>query len=382
MSDPTGKVEDLVKVALKAAMEKRKKSDSLSLEGREMVIDPFPAIFESIIPKPEFPSIRPKPSKVELENGQEYFSVVTGNSIASDRDFGVSTFKDYKWDDSIASFIPSINENYVIDTDLATDILTAWELDEKVLCYGPTGAGKSSLIEQLCARTSRPFIRINCTGDMDSSMIFGQMTAKDGSTHWVDGAVTEAVKHGAVFAWDEWDVTPPEIAMGLQWLLEDEGKLFLKEMPGSTKDKQVIPHQHFRLVAIGNTQGQGDDTGAHAGTNVQNSATLDRFGTAVFVDYLHPMIEEQMLLKKWGATLTGKAAKELVKLANLVRQGYKAGQFTLTMSPRSLFSICKKLNHGSTLKKAFKVVYLNKLNDTQRKVADELFIKIYGHAEI
>jgi cobaltochelatase CobS len=213
---------------------------------------------------------------------------------------------------------------------------------------------------------------------MDSSMIFGQLTAKDGSTVWVDGVVTDAVKYGAVFAWDEWDVTPPEISMGLQWLLEDEGKLFLKEMPGNTRDKQIVPHEHFRIVAIGNTQGQGDDTGAHAGTNVQNSATLDRFGTAVYVDYLHPLVEERMLRNQYPATVTSKSAKELIKLANLIRQGYKASQFNLTISPRSLFSICRKVSSGYSLKKAFTLVYLNKLNDTQRKVADELFSKVYG----
>jgi cobaltochelatase CobS len=314
-----------------------------------------------------------------LKSNQVYLSEVIGQPV--DHDFGITVFQESDWDERIAAFVPSINSTYVIDPKLASDILQAWELNEKVLCFGPTGAGKSSLIEQLCARTYRPFVRVNCTGDMDSSMIFGQLTAKDGSTIWVDGAATEAVKYGAVFAWDEWDVTPPEISMGLQWLLEDDGKLFLKEMPGSTKDKQIIPHKDFRLVAIGNTQGQGDDTGAHAGTNVQNSATLDRFGTAVFVDYLPAAVEEKIITTKFPTTVTGKAAKELVKLANLIRQGYKSGQFSLTVSPRTLLGICRKVSVGATLKSAFTLVYLNKLNDTQRKVAGELFAKVYGTSE-
>ena len=372
------KVEDLVKKALKEALDKRKMVsdaaatvtwDSPTWEPKEVSV-----VSESVIPTVSFAK-----KLGGLMAGQEYFSTVINNKeIPEDEDFPVTMFDEYKWDERISSFIPNVDTSYVIDRELAANILRAWELDEKVLCFGPTGAGKSSLIEQLCALTRRPFVRINCTGDMDSSMIFGQLTAKDGSTIWVDGAVTEAVKYGAVFAWDEWDVTPPEISMGLQWLLEDHGKLFLKEMPGSTKDKQIIPHEHFRLVAIGNTQGQGDDTGSHAGTNVQNSATLDRFGTAVYVGYLDPLIEERMLLNKWGKTVTPKVAKELVKLANLIRQGYEAGQFNLTVSPRSLFSICKKISFGCTLKKAYKLVYLNKLNDTQKKVADELFIKVYG----
>ena len=366
------KVEDLVKTKIKEAMEKRR---VLTTETTTYDIASDTYVAET----PESP-VRTRP---ELKPGQIYFSDLFKELWIIDKeDFGVTMFTETTWDARIKSFVPSINPAYVIDKDLAANVLRAWELNERVLCYGPTGAGKSSLIEQLCAHTGRPFVRVNCTGDMDTSMIFGQLTAKDGSTIWVDGAVTEAVRYGAVFAWDEWDVTPPEISMGLQWLLEDEGKLFLKEMPGSTKDKQIVPHEHFRIVAIGNTQGQGDDTGAHAGTNVQNSATLDRFGTAVYVDYLEASVEEKMLTNKFPDTITKKAAKELVKLANLIRQGYKASQFNLTMSPRSLFSICNKVSFGMSLRAAFNLVYLNKLNDTQRKVADELFTKIYGNKDI
>jgi cobaltochelatase CobS len=362
------KVEDLVKVALKEAMEKRKLAETAP-SGL------VTSLISTVVPKT--PEILSK----TIRSDQKFFSDVIGNSsVKGQEDFGVTCFHSYAWDERVASFIPEADPNYVIDKDLAADILMAWELNEKVLCYGPTGAGKSILVEQLCALTRRPFVRINCTGDMDSAMIFGQLTAREGSTHWVDGAVTEAVRYGAVFAWDEWDVTPPEISMGLQWLLEDNGRLFLKEMPGATLDKQISPHEHFRLVAIGNTQGQGDETGAHAGTNVQNSATLDRFGTAVFVDYLSPAVEEAMVLKKYPKEITPKAAKELIKLANLVRQGYKVGQLNLTMSPRTILNICKKLSMGVSQAKAFEVVYLNKLSDTQRKVAKALYEKVFGTA--
>jgi len=359
------KVEDLVKKALKEALDKRK-TTPVSTEDFKGIVDED---------SEDCGVETTHPTKTALKSTQRYLSDLIGDV---EDDFGVTVFEGDEWDSRISPFVPSINDNYVIDKELASNILRAWELNEKVLCFGPTGAGKSSLIEQLCALTNRPFVRVNCTGDMDSSMIFGQLTAKDGSTHWVDGAVTEAVRYGAVFAWDEWDVTPPEISMGLQWLLEDDGKLFLKEMPGSTTDKQIVPHKDFRIVAIGNTQGQGDETGAHAGTNVQNSATLDRFGTAVYIDYLRPEIEEKMLMVKYPDTITGKAAKELVKMANLIRTGYKAGQFGLTMSPRALFSICRKVSVGCPMKKAFTLVYLNKLSETQRKVADELFTKVYG----
>jgi len=233
------KVEDLVKKALKEALDKRKVSAATEL----------PVTMTEMLEVPEECGVETTVSaKVELKDSQRWLSEIIGSKLSVSEDFPVTSFADYDWDSRISSFIPAINEAYVIDKELASNVLRAWELNEKVLCFGPTGAGKSSLIEQLCARTKRPFIRVNCTGDMDSSMIFGQLTAKDGSTHWVDGAVTEAVKYGAVLLVDEWELMPPEVGMGFQNLLEDGGYLFLKEMPGTSVDKMVMPHKDFRIV--------------------------------------------------------------------------------------------------------------------------------------
>lgn len=364
-----GSVEDLVKAALKEALEKKAAAKAEAAPS-DLVSTLVSDAVKTVV-------VETKPTLV-LGEHQKAFGDVIGNINPKD-DFAVSCFFHYEWDDKIASFIPEVNEHYSFDEELASAVLRAWELNEKVLCYGPTGAGKSSLIQELCARTGRPFIRVNCTGDMDSSMIFGQLVAKDGSTLWLDGPATEAVRYGAVFAWDEWDVTPPEISMGLQWLLEDNGKLFLKDMPGTSDEKMIVPHELFRLVAIGNTQGQGDDTGSHAGTNVQNTATLDRFGTAVFVNYMKAKEEEQMLKAVYPVKNNPfKGYDKLVKLANLVRQGYTSNQLSLTFSPRTLFNIVKKTTAGYTIEVAYRLVYMNKLNDTQKKVASELFNKVFA----
>jgi len=70
--------------------------------------------------------------------------------------------------------------------------------------------------------------------------------------------------------------------------------------------------------------------------------------------------------------------KNLVKFGNLIRQGYSSNQLTLTMSPRALQSVCKKMLTGYTIKKAIDLSYGNKLTETQQKVTNELFRKIYG----
>ena len=358
---PKAAVEDLVKEAIKEEVRKRKNAEGVELEAAQETTT-----------APEVAA----PVKLEAKEGQVMFNKLLKKKLA--HDFPVSVFKDEDWDEKVRGFIPKVDPSYHIVTEHAEAILRAWELNDKTLIHGPTGAGKSSVVQQLCGITHRPFIRVNCSGDMDSSMIFGQLLAKDGSTVWQDGTVTEAVKYGAVFAWDEWDVTPSEISMGLQWLLEDDGKLFLKEMPGASHEKFIKPHEHFRLVAIGNTQGQGDETGAHSGTNVQNTATLDRFGTCIRIGYLPESVEVKMLVTKFSTFINDSVAKPLVQFANLIRQGYNSGQLSLTVSPRTLLGVCKKLSFGMSLAESLDVVYINKLPESHQRVARELYKKVYG----
>ena len=317
-------------------------------------------------------------AKKTLAEGYKWASDVIGNtSLSDDEDFPVRVYATAYFPEKVRLFIPAPRNGYVIQKEQALDILRAWEIGDRTLITGPTGAGKSTLVEHLCALTNRPFVRVNATGDMDSSMIFGQLTAANGSTIWQDGTVTEAVRYGAVLAWDEWDVTPPEIMMGMQWLLEDEGKLFLKEMPGTAADKFIIPHDDFRIVCLGNTLGQGDETGQHAGTTPQNTATLDRFGTSIKLGYLAPE-HEVNVIKGACPKVTKRIAEKLVKFAALVRTAHGQGNLALTMSPRSLIGIAKKVEFGMTIAAATQRQYLNKLNTTQRRIADELFDKVFG----
>lgn len=291
--------------------------------------------------------------------------------------FKIKKFERESWNEQVQFLVPNEDKSYKLPVDATLSILRSWETNDKTLIYGPTGSGKSSLVKELCARTGRPFLRVNATGDMDSSMMFGQLTAKDGSTIWQDGSVTEAVRHGAVLAWDEWELTPPEIAMGMQWLLEDNARLFLKEMPGKVSDKYIVPNDNFRIVCLGNTQGSGDETGHHAGTNVQNSATVDRFGTVIKLDYMSPEEEVAMITAKVkGASV--KTVKQLVKIANLIRQAYKTNQLNITFSPRTLIGVTNKMALGLSLNSALTIQYYNKLNDTNQRVARELVKKVVG----
>jgi len=221
---------------------------------------------------------------VVVGDGQKLFSKVFGYT-PSFGDFAVTVLPDNA-DAEIARLVPTADPDYVVQKQEAALLVAGIEDGDKSLITGPTGSGKSSLVKYVCAKLNRPFIRINMSGDIESASLFGMLTAGGGGTHWKDGAITEACKFGALCLVDEWELMPPEIAMGMQNLLEDGGYLYLKEKPGTSSDRTVNPDTHFRLVFAGNTVGQGDTTGAFSGVGIQNSATIDRFTNTVRLGYL------------------------------------------------------------------------------------------------
>lgn len=335
-------------------------------EGASEVVE-APVVEEKVVEK-----------SVVCKDGQVLFSKLIGKRLrAGLRDFAVTVFDPTVWSEEVKGFIPALNPGYNIQVEEAHALGLAWEMGEKCLVTGPTGSGKSSLVEYLCALTQRPLLRINMTGDIESTVLFGQLVVENGATVWKDGPVTEAVRFGAVAMIDEWDVTPPEILFGLQWLLEESGKLFLKEMPGDANSKFIVPHTDFRLVCLGNTVGQGDDTGRYSGTNVQNNASIDRFQTTIVLDYLDAK-HEVKIVKDNCPGIDDILPIKMVSFASLVREAVKQNNINLTMSPRTLINWGKKTVVFGDIRRALTLAYANKLRESDRKIVGEFYAKVFG----
>ena len=325
------------------------------------------------------PPIEIKTIERVLKPGQTMFSKLLSikKLPSAVKDFPVTTFNDTDWSIEMRSFLGTCDPNYIVQIEEAAYILQGFEDNDKTMIVGPTGAGKSTLVEYLCALVRRPFLRINLQGDIESSALFGQLVVEDGATVWKDGPVTEGVRYGAVVLFDEWELMPSEIGMSMQWLLEDRGRLFLKEKPGPSGGKMIIPHAEFRLVYAGNTVGQGDETGRHAGVQVQNTATIDRFSTVVHLGYLSAK-HETAILNKVVPDLDGEVIKKMLQYAELVRSCNQQNNITLTMSPRTLINWGKKITRSGNIKEALIYSFLNKMNGTDKKVAMEFYVKVFG----
>ena len=63
-----------------------------------------------------------------------------------------------------------------------------------VMLTGPTGCGKTRLVEHMGVLLSRPVVTISCHDDLTSSDLVGRFMVTGGDVVWTDGPLTRAVK--------------------------------------------------------------------------------------------------------------------------------------------------------------------------------------------
>ena len=159
-----------------------------------------------------------------------------------------------------------------------------------VFITGLSGNGKTTMVDQVCAKQKRELFRVNITAATDEDDLLGGFRLINGDTVWQDGPVVSAMKRGAVLLLDEIDLASHQI-MCLQPVLEGKG-VFLKKIGIFVK-----PADGFTIFATANTKGKGDESGKFTATNILNEAFLDRFPVTLEQDYASKTIEKKIVLK-------------------------------------------------------------------------------------
>jgi cobaltochelatase CobS len=292
-------------------------------------------------------------------------------------------------------YLQDIDPDYVFNIDLLKKANIAYELNMPFYAWGFHGTGKTTLLEQTAARTGRPFLRVQHTGNTEEAHIVGQYVVKtipveeeelgaDGVKHRVikQKAVTEfqpgplavAMKYGMVYCADEYDFAMPSVIALYQPVLEGKA-LVIKDAPPEWRVTR--PHPDFRFVATGNTNGSGDETGLYQGTMMQNAASYSRFTITEEVKYMPKEQEALVLRSRTG--LTKADAMKFVEVATAIREAFATGLISMPVSPREIIGAAKlSIIYGDNPKQGLRLAYTNRCTRVDQKAVDDVAQRYFG----
>ena len=185
-----------------------------------------------------------------------------------------------------------------------------------------------------------------------------------------------AFQNPIALVFDEYDAGRPDVMFVLQRILESDGSFTLLD-----KNKIIKQNKYFRLFATANTIGLGDTSGLYSGTNILNQAQLDRWEIVTALNYLSLEKEMEIILAK-NKKLNNVKGKEkvanMIKVASLTRKGFAAGDISTVMSPRTVLNWCSNADIFKDTGTAFRVTYLNKCDDTEKKTIAEYYQRCFG----
>lgn len=276
--------------------------------------------------------------------------------------------------------VPEIDDEYVYPIEVLKNCVMAIDNDEPIYLFGHAGVGKTSLIEQICARTRRAFIRVQHTIDTELAHIVGQKTVEkhineDGQAisvmgyEW--GPLPLAMKNGWTYCADEYDCAPPGVITTYQAVLEGKPLLIMDAPEG---ERIIKPHPDFKFCGTGNTNGSGDETGLYQSTQLQNAATMERFAVEQ-VSYMPKEKEIEIIEARTGALTTD--AELVWRFCDKVRENFPS-TLSLTIGPRVAVKIAKFGLMRGDMKKGVALAYSNRLPESEKQAADEIAQRIFG----
>ena len=202
---------------------------------------------------------------------------------------------------------------------------------------GPTGNGKSTMVEQICAKHKKPLIRVNLNMMTDEEQLIGSKTLQDGNVEIVEGPVLIAMRTGVTLLLDEIDAGAANTLLCLQPILEGKPYYF------KLKNEMIVPAAGFNIIATANTKGKGSDDGRYIGTNVLNEAFLERFAVTFEQDYPNAKVEVKIVrnLMETFQCLDDEFAETLVKWADAIRRTFADGGVDETITTRRMIHIVR-----------------------------------------
>lgn len=214
-----------------------------------------------------------------------------------------------------------------------------------LMLTGPTGCGKTRLVEHMAAILDRPLITVGCHDDLTSSDLLGRFLVKSGDVEWVDGPLTRAIREGAICYLDEVVEARRDTLAVLHSVTDYRRTLYL-DRTGET----IEAPDGFMLICSYNPT-------SRSVLKELKPSFRQRF-VSLSMDYLPP--DEEVVVIASESGLDHQLAVRLVELGTALRSTFHGG-VQEPPSTRSLVTAAKLVMGGLALKKAIHVAVIEPL---------------------
>lgn len=211
-----------------------------------------------------------------------------------------------------------------------------------VLLEGPTGSAKTSAIMAFAAKKEMPFYAISSNIGIEPSQLFGKYIPDgEGSFEWVDGPVTEIVRHGGVLLINEVNFMPERVSTVLFGLLDKRRQI------------ELLDHKGEKIDANEDCVVFADMNPDYAGTRPLNAAFRNRFPIQLVWEY-DRAVEEHLV-----------ACVPLLDLADKIRESTAKGEFMTPLSTNMLIEFMDTMFDTESLAFA-SMVFVNHFASEER----------------
>ena len=279
-----------------------------------------------------------------------------------------------------SDYVPAVDADYQFDKDTTLAILAGFSHNRRVMIQGYHGTGKSTHIEQVASRLNWPTLRINLDSHISRIDLIGKdaIVLRDGKqvTEFKEGLLPWALQNSVALIFDEYDAGRADVMFVIQRVLEIDGKLTLLD-----SNKVITPNPHFRLFATANTVGLGDTTGLYHGTQQINQGQMDRWSIVSTLNYLPHEDEVRIIVAKQKDYQNPEGEKQIdqmVRLADMTRKGFLAGDLSTVMSPRTVLTWAENARIFNDITLAFRLSFLNKCDEIERPTLAEYYQRVFG----
>jgi nitric oxide reductase NorQ protein len=216
-----------------------------------------------------------------------------------------------------------------------------------VLLKGPTGCGKTRLVESMALSLGRPLFTVACHEDLTAGDLVGRFLLRGGETVWEDGPLTRAVRTGGICYLDEIVEARSDTTVVIHPLADHRRTLNIERL-----GEVLIAPPGFMLVLTYNP-------GYQSVLKELKPSTRQRM-VAIELQYPPAEIEIRILVQESGIDTA--SAERFVRLGRATRmlqaQGLNEGAST-----RALISAGKLLRAGLDPVAAGEVAIVQPLSD-------------------